>query len=122
MDDQTPQTEQPRARDDNFPWIPGIILILVGVVLLVNNTTNFRLDNWWALFILIPALTAFARFWRRYQEDGRFNADARGSLIGGFVLLFIAAIFLFNLNFGALWPVFLILGGIALLINAILPS
>jgi len=42
----------------------------------------------------------------------------RGPLIGGLLLTFIAAAFLFSLDFGNLWPVFLILGGIALLLNA----
>jgi hypothetical protein len=41
-------------------------------------------------------------------------------MLGGLVLTFLAAVFLFNLNFGALWPVFLILGGIGLLLNALL--
>ena len=36
-------------------WGSGVALIVIGVIFLVANTTNFHLHNWWALFILIPA-------------------------------------------------------------------
>ena len=106
----------------NPSWIGGAILMLVGVIFLIQNLTNFSLNNWWALFILIPAVSSFNRAYRVYTADGRFSANARGALIGGLVFTFVAFVFLFNLNFGTLWPVFLILGGIGLLINAVLPQ
>ncbi len=103
-------------------WIGGAILILIGVIFLVQNVTGFSLRNWWALFLLIPAITSFGRASSIYQAEGRLTASARGAALGGLALTFLTAIFLFNLNFGALWPMFLILGGVALLLNALLPG
>lgn len=102
-------------------WVGGAILILIGAIFLVRNLTGFALENWWALFILIPAVTAFSRAYSIYQDQGRLTAEARGSMIGGFAITMVAVIFLFNLSFGMMWPLFLILGGVTLLINALLP-
>lgn len=100
-------------------WIGGAVLILIGLVFLLRNTTAFDLENWWALFILIPAFGAFASAWNSYQNSGgRFTAAVRAPLIGGFIMLLVSMTFLFGLDFGLIWPAFLILGGIALLLNA----
>lgn len=109
--------------EKNHPaWIGGAILILLGLIFLVQNLTGFSLSNWWALFILIPAVNAFGHAYNNYKSDGRFSGPVRGSLFGGLALTFVAFVFLFNLNFGTLWPVLLILGGAGLLINALLPD
>jgi len=74
------------------------------------------------LFILLPALGAFGAAWRSYQNEGRLTASARGSLVGGLVLVLIAAIFLFGLDWGLLGPVVIILAGAGLLLNTLLPG
>ena len=48
-------------------WVVGAILILVGIFIMLPNLTAFSLQNWWALFILIPAVGAFANAWRGFQ-------------------------------------------------------
>lgn len=103
-------------------WLVGAILILIGIFILLQNLTSFELKNWWALFILIPALGAFGNAWRVYQGSRRLSAPARASLIGGLILTMVAAIFLFNLNWTILGPVLLILAGLGLLVNVILPG
>ena len=104
-------------------WIWGAILILLGVIFLLQNAGIFLVNNWWALFILIPAFGAFAAAWETYRGAGnRLTAGARGSAIGGFILLLVAAAFLFNFNWTFFWPLLIILAGIALLSNALLPS
>jgi hypothetical protein len=97
--------------------VPGLVLILVGSVVLVANFTGVRLQNWWALFILIPALSSFAHGWHRYQKHGRMTRSARGSIAGGLFFTFIAAVFLLGLNWGTVWPVLLILFGIKALLS-----
>lgn len=101
-------------------WVPGLILIGLGAFFLLNNFTDFELQNWWALFILIPAFGSFGNFWRIYRNQGRINSDARGSLIGSMILFFIAAIFLFGWDWGVVWPVFLVIGGIGALLSGLL--
>lgn len=101
-------------------WIGGAVLVAAGVILLAGNLTRFSLRNWWAVFLLIPAagsLWTAATIWRR--NEWRFNAASRGPLIGGLVLVFLAVIFLFNLEWGRVWPGFLIIVGGGLLLTGI---
>ena len=114
--------EDRRAGRYGGSWIVGAILILVGIVIMLQNLTSFYFENWWALFILIPAAGAFGNAWRTYRSSQRLTAPARASLISGIVLTMVAAIFLFNLNWTVIGPVLLILAGLGLLINVILPG
>jgi hypothetical protein len=108
-----------RARGGGSPWVVGLVLVAVGVVFLLQNTTGFYLNNWWALFILIPAFSAFGNAVKAYQDSGSFNASARSSMIGGIVLTGIAAVFLFNLDLVLFGPLMLIIGGAALLLSSL---
>ena len=130
VDENKKQTEEmmpedhERNRDKNgMPWIGGVVLIIVGVVFLLRQVSGFELNNWWALFILIPAVGSFGSAWRAYQNAGRkFTSTVRGSLIGGLMMMLIAAIFLFNLNWALFFPAILILSGIGLLASSFLQS
>lgn len=101
-------------------WIGGVVLIAIGTIFLITNFTDFELDNWWALFILIPAFSTLGNAVRVYKRDEHLGQEGRGSLIGGMVMLFVAAAFLFSWNWGLIWPYFLIFGGLGLLLNAVL--
>lgn len=102
----------------NQPWIPGIVLIFVGGVLMLRNFMDFDLRNWWALFILIPAISSLFGAYEAYRESGTFNRAARSSLVWGIFFTMLSATFLFSLGFGAMWPAFLILAGLAMLAGA----
>lgn len=134
MNDQSPIDQNPdpfdrresrrQHRAERFAnpsrgWMAGVILIIIGVIFLLQNTgINIPLKNWWALFILIPAVGALGNALRMYQSaDNQLTAAARGSLFGGLVLLLITAIFLFNLSWTLFGPVILILVGIGILLN-----
>ena len=99
-------------------WIMALVLIAVGVGLLISNFTSFAFDNWWALFMLIPAFGMFAAVWRDYQENGRLTSKCTGPLIAGLAILVTAVIFLFNLSWSGLWPIAFIFGGIAVLLSS----
>jgi hypothetical protein len=96
-------------------WIPGIVLIGIGLIFLAQNYLGQEIHNWWALFILIPVFFTLERGYASLRA-GR-NAEALGQLMGGLVLVALVVIFLFDLEFGQLWPIFLIIGGITLLIS-----
>ena len=69
--------------------------------------------NWWALFILIPAAGAASTAWTLYRRAGdRLTPAARRSAISAATFTFVAAMFLFGLSWGLLWPVFLIFFGL----------
>ncbi len=113
------QTEAVQHNGPNMAWLPGLVLIGIGVIFLLNNLTDFELHNWWALFILIPAFASLGNFWRVYRGTGRFGNDARGSLIGAIILFFVAAVFLFGWSWGAVWPFFLIIAGLGALLSGL---
>ena len=103
-----------------YSWAGGIILIVLGGIFLLQNMNLLgTFDNWWALFILIPAIGAFASAWQQYRSaGGQWNSSVTGSLIGGIVLTSIAGAFLLDWNIGQLWPIFLIIGGLSVLLGA----
>lgn len=98
-------------------WGFGLALIIVGVLFMLGNFTGFRLDNWWALFIFIPAMGAFGSFLSSVRRKGGMNREAFGSLIGALIITTVALIFLLGLNWGTIWPIFLIIGGIGALFS-----
>ncbi len=104
-------------------WVAGLIMILLGVAFLLRTTGSFifPLNNWWALFILIPAVGAFDSAIRLYRNaDNQITGPALGSLLVGLVLTFVTASFLFNLNWSFFGPILLILAGIGILATAMI--
>ncbi len=100
-------------------WVAGLILILLGGIFLLQNAGLLVFQNWWALFILIPAIAAFANAWTRYQETGHVDAAVRGSAFVGLILVLVTAAFLFQFfNTALFWPALLIVAGIGILANA----
>jgi hypothetical protein len=117
------QRREARAARLGGPWVAGVILIVLGILILLQNLNLFTLHNWWALFILIPAAGAFGAAWKTYQDvGGRLTAGARGSLVAGLILTMVSAVFLFNLEWSILGPVLIILAGLGLLLNTLLPG
>ena len=103
--------------------IGGVALIAFGVIIMLQNMGLVQLHNWWALFILIPALGSFATAYGAYRTNGgRLNAMARGSFMGGLLLTTIALVFLLGLDFSLLLPVILIVAGLGMLLNTLLPN
>jgi hypothetical protein len=115
---QPRSTRREHRRDRS--WLVGLVLIAVGGVLLAQQFIGLRLVNWWALFLLIPAFGAFESAVRRYRERGTaFSGSVTGSFITGLSLLAVTAIFLFGLDWGTIWPIFIILAGIGALLGNI---
>ena len=120
--DRAQRRAERRAAREGGVWIGGVILIGLGMIFLLQNTGALYLQNWWALFILLPALGSFGESFTEYRVSGRFNARARGSLVAGLVFTAIASVFLFNLNFSLLLPIILIVAGVGILFNTVLPD
>lgn len=96
----------------NNDFTGGLVMIAMGVVFLFVEYGNFHLDNWWALFILIPVLIAWSKAASLIKAAGGMTTEAIKTITGSFFPLFIAAIFLFGWDWGRIWPGFIILGGI----------
>lgn len=113
-----------QRRSDSFSagtWIAGALLILLGVMFLLNNTGDFKIPftNWWALFILIPAVSAFGNALRAYRRNGGWTAAASGSLMAGIILILITAGFLVENNWTYFGPGLIIFAGLGILLNSL---
>ena len=117
------QEETPERLEDacypgkNSGWISGVLLIILGIIFLVANVTGHLLQNWWAIFIFFPAIANFAKVWNIYREHGRLTSAIRRPLTGGLILTLVASAFLFELDWGLIWPLFFIIGGLAVLLG-----
>lgn len=109
--------EQNGGSGKNPNVIMAVVLIVVGIGLVISNLTGFSFNNWWALFLFIPAGGMLVNVWQDYQANGRLTGRSTGPLIAGLAMLLMIAIFLLNLSWSALWPVAFIFGGIALLLS-----
>jgi hypothetical protein len=106
-------------------WVGGAAMIVVGIYLLLHNLhlTVFYLENWWALFILIPAVGAFSKAWSAYHDaGGRLTPQASSALFSGIIITMVAAMFLFDLSWALFGPVLLMLGGLSVLVNSRMAS
>jgi hypothetical protein len=98
--------------------VSAAALVLLAALFLLQNLGLFQLTgNWWALFLLVPALFLAGTALTRYRAaGGRFTA-AGGALSGALFLGAVALMFLLDLDLGVWWPVFVILAAVAALLN-----
>jgi uncharacterized membrane protein len=106
----------------HFGWLWGGVLVVLGVELLLENMGLKIADNWWALFILIPAFGSYAAAWDQYREDNRLTRTAAGSLVSGLLFTVLTLVFFFSIDFGMLWPALLVLVGLSLLAVGLIPG
>ena len=124
MNENSQPTESPDLNNAPAPratsWIGGIVLIALGVLFLLNNAGRLTipLTNWWALFILIPALGAFETAYRRYQQTGQVDSAALGSFMVGCILTAVTATFLFHWSWTWIGPAIIILIGLSLILRS----
>lgn len=103
------------GRHHGGAWVGGAILIAVGVVFLLSDMGYSLPANWWAIFILIPAVAALVRAWRIWQGvDGPSDA-LWGPLVSGIILAVISVALFFGVDLGAIWPILLILLGVVVI-------
>ena len=93
----------------------GAAFILAGTLLLLNQYTDFSINNWWALFIFIPAFSTLGHAWHVYQRRGDLGHDGRGALVTGLVMAAVAVFFLFDLPWDSIWPLILVAIGVAMI-------
>ena len=98
----------------------GIAVTLAGVVLLLSSSGTLKLGHWWALLILIPAVGSFAEAFIRLKHAGnRFTRQAAAGLSGGLFLAAVAVMFLFGLDWGRYWGIFIVLAGLSTILSAV---
>lgn len=121
MDDQPVVTQAPgKLKKKNSGIVWGLILIIGGLILIGQQLGWLGPRyNWWALFILAPALASFGSAFTTLQNTGKFGAAVRGGLGGGIVLLTLALMFLFGLDWAVWWPLMVLAGGLSVFLEGI---
>ena len=101
--------------------VAGSIVILVGLLFLADNfgisLPVFGWHNWWALFILIGAAAPAARAFDRYRNVGSVDARVAHALVSAFGIVAIALGFFLDVSFAKWWPIFLVIGGLSMLVS-----
>lgn len=94
----------------------GLVAIVIGMVFLLWNfgvrLPFMRYQNWWALFILIGAVGPLSYAVHRYRENHKLDSTAWHSLVSAAAIIFVALLFLLNLDWSLWWPGFIIIGGL----------
>jgi hypothetical protein len=114
------QQPQPQSSPISGTMVGGVVLVIIGGVFLLQTMglmDRFGFDfNWWALFMLIPIFSIGNSAWQTYQANGQqLTREVRSKFVIVAGMLIVCAALMFELNWGQLWPVFLILGGLGLL-------
>lgn len=116
-------------RDGNGSTFWALALITVGMVFLFSNLglldglreyLPFDTFNWWALFLLIPIFSILRQIPSMFEQSGgRVSSHVRGKLVGLMVLMVVFAALAFGLDWGKIWPFFIIAAGLGALLEAL---
>ena len=101
-------------------WI-GLAFIAGGAVVLLNQSGMLSFElNWWAFFILIPAIGSFSNAYNRYRATNNlFDMSVMMPvLIGLFMIGLMFNLLIgngWNFNWNLLWPIMLIIIGLGMI-------
>jgi len=101
-------------------WI-GLAFIAGGVVVLLNQSGALSIKfNWWAFFIVIPAIGSLHNAYRRYRATN--NLFDMGVMIPALMGLFMIGLMYnllsgngWNFNWNLLWPAMFIIIGLGMI-------
>ena len=101
--------------------VPALMVIAFGVFFLLGNLgidiPLFRTANWWAWFILIGAAWPLFDASERYRSVGTMDGEVLHSLLTAAAIVMVALMFLLALSWHQWWPVFVIYGGLCMLVR-----
>ncbi|MGE5624180.1 MAG: LiaF transmembrane domain-containing protein [Bacillota bacterium] len=99
----------------------AFVVVLIGVLFLLRNfgirLPFMGLHNWWALFILLGAVPSLGLAAQRYQRSGRVDLLVLHALLSAAAVIMVALFFLLELDWSMWWPLFVIYGGLWMLLG-----
>lgn len=99
----------------------GLVVVLVGVLFLLRNfgirLPFMALHNWWALFILLGAVPSLAVAFQRFHRTSQVDRLVLHSLLSAAAVILVAIFFLLDLDWSLWWPLFVIYGGLWVLLG-----
>lgn len=116
------QTQQPEPkRHSDYRLFPAVAVIAVGVIFLISNLGMkipfLDSSNWWAWLILVGPFGPLTHAYYAYRARGTVDAEVLSSLLAGGAVILVAVMFLLGLDWGVWWPLFVILGGLFMLVR-----
>ena len=101
-------------------WI-GLAFIAGGVMVLLNQSGWLSVNfNWWAIFIVIPAIGSFGNAYNRYRTTN--NLFDMGVMMPALIGLFMIGLMFnllsgngWNFNWNLLWPLMFIIIGLGMI-------
>ncbi len=118
MQKQVTQSTEKKGNPFRLSGWSGLVMVAFGLLTLWLTVSGTRIENWWAGFILLPALFFMALAGGLfYWQNGRFNIAVTVNLGIGLVILTVAVMFFLNLDWGIWWPMMIIVPGVAVAIN-----
>lgn len=101
--------------------IPALLVVAVGVIFLCANLgvqiPFLDWANWWAWFILIGAAWPLSEAWGRYRTTGTLDGAVWHSLLSALAIVIVAMVFILGLSWAKWWPLFVIYGGLCMLVR-----
>lgn len=102
--------------------IPAVLVIALGVFFLLGNLgiqlAFFNQQNWWAWLVLVAAISPLADAMQRYRRVGAIDGAVVHSLLTAAAIVMVALMFLLQLAWRQWWPVFVIYGGLCMLVRS----
>ncbi len=111
-----PESSNVCGCDDDYV-IVGFVLIGLGLYFLLGALNIKIAIVWWQWLILLPGIGMLAQAFIRWMRFGWLDKETREHAFGGVMVVFVAVIFIFGLDWGKVWPLFLIIPGVAMLIG-----
>jgi drug/metabolite transporter (DMT)-like permease len=109
------------ARRYRHRVVPAVLVIAIGTFFLLGNLgidfPLFDYANWWAWFILIGAAWPLVDAVDRYRSTGTVDGEVLRSLLTAAVIVMVALMFILELSWRRWWPVFIIYGGLCMLVR-----
>jgi hypothetical protein len=101
--------------------VPALVVIGIGVFFLLGNFgfdfPFLYVQNWWAWLILIAAWSPLSHALRRYSRVGTVDNVVLHSLLSAAAIVMVALIFILGLSWARWWPIFVIYGGLSMLVR-----
>jgi membrane-bound ClpP family serine protease len=96
----------------------AIFLMLLGAFFLLQQIMPNNL-NWWALFIMLPGIILLVEWFSQRNEQINKLVIGVGFMLVGLIFMFSRQInILRDISWSVIWPVLLIIGGVALLLRS----
>lgn len=90
----------------------GALLVLLGIYLLLEKSGYIpELENWWALFIILPGLATIGSALKSLTDGGIITRRIIDRIASGVTIMFVGCVMLFGWRWSQIWPVFLIIIG-----------